>query len=125
MVTVALVLGLGAVGYTAYEDSRGRAVTFSVSLGDGYSWAGTAAIVYTVAGKAYKVQLAALPNGDHRKNTWRATKFVKPPVAVALSATPAWSGVPVVVVIRSQGVSARPVTAVGPSTAATAAFIAE
>lgn len=119
-----LALALVTGAFAVYEENtQGIKVTFDVRLGDGYSWAGDAGIVYVIGGRSQPVSLQALPQGDHRVNTWRVTKTVKPPVALALSATPGWQGVPVTVVIRGKGITARPVTAVGRATAATSYFL--
>jgi hypothetical protein len=125
VILVAAVLVAGLSAYGAYENRKSeRWITFDVRLGDGNTWAGGARIVYVIGGTSRTVQLGALPQSKTSQNTWRINKQIHPPVALALSATPSWPGVPVAVVIRGPGISPRPVTAVGPATAATATFVA-
>lgn len=114
---------IAAVGVTYEKAKSDRWVTFDVRLGDGHSWAGGAKIAYKIGAKWQAVVLKPLPPGDNRQNTWKANKQIKPPVALALSATPDFQGIPVTVVIRGMHISPRPIRAVGPATAATAAFV--
>jgi len=127
VIAVAAALGVATLGPSLmrvpYEESDSVAVTFDVRLGDGQEWAGGADILYVIAGTAYPVRLQPLKNGDRRQNTWVATKVVKKPAKVSLSATPMWTGIPVRVQLRAPGVTARPVTAVGPRTATISTLI--